>query len=108
MRYDWAIPRLHSMCVYGKKFDGAHAFSCKIGGFVTQQHNEVRNITRKLLEEICKNIRKEPILLQLNGKHLGRGTNVNDEACLDISATKFWTPGKRVFLDVWVFDRSEL
>jgi len=29
---------------------------------------------------------------------------VNDEARFDISATGFWTPGQRVFLDVRVFD----
>jgi len=38
----------------GKKFDVAHALSCKGGGFVTQRHSEVRNITGKLLEEVCK------------------------------------------------------
>jgi len=47
--------------------------------------------------QIRVDVRKEPTLLQLNGEQLGRGTNVNDEARLYISATGFWTPGQRVF-----------
>ena len=31
-------------------------------------------------------------------------TNITNEARLDVSATGFWIPGQRVFLDVRVFD----
>lgn len=105
IRYGWAIPRLPTTCVCGKKFDITHVLSCKKGGFVNQRHNEVRNITGMLLEEVCRDVRKEPLLLALNGEHLQQRSAIKSaEARLDISATGFWTPGQRVFLDVRVFD----
>ena len=70
---------------------------------MTLRHNEVRDFTGKLLNEVCKDVRKEPSLLALNGEQMNhRRANKNDEARLDISATGFWTPGQRVFLDVRV------
>ena len=65
------------------------------------RHNEVRDITGKLLEEVCKDVRKEPMLMGLNGEQFRLATaNQRTEARLDISATGFWIPGQRVFLDV--------
>ena len=104
IRYNWNIPRLPSECACGCRFDLSHALSCKKGGFVTLRHNEVRNITSNLLKEVCRDVRVEPSLLELNGEQLNRQANTTKEARLDISATGFWIPGQRVFLDVRVFD----
>ena len=49
LRYGWPIRRLPSKCACGSNFDVAHALSCKKGGFVTQHHNELRDITADLL-----------------------------------------------------------
>ena len=58
---------------------------------VTFRHNEVRDITGKLLEEVCKDARKEPVLMELNDEQLRQTTaNRRPEARLDISATGFW------------------
>ena len=46
-------------------------------------------------------------MIELDGEQLAlRTANKSSETCLDISATGFWTPGKRVFFDVMVFDLS--
>ena len=72
-----------------------HALSC----------NEIRDITALLLDEVCTDVRKEPMLLELNGETLHeRSANTKKEARLDVSARGFWVTGQRVFCDVRVFD----
>ena len=88
-----------------------HALSCKKGGFISLRCNEVRNVTAQLLSEVCKDVKIEPTLIQLNGENLEERTaNTSDEARLDVSALGFWPPGKRVFCEVRVFalKRSEV
>ena len=82
--------------------------SCKKGGFVTLQHNEVRDITAKLLSDVCKDVELEPSLLTLNGEqHTMRKTaKTNDEVRLDICARSFWVSGQRAFFDIRVFDSN--
>ena len=60
IRYGWTLTRLPSNCECGNKFDFQHALSCKKGGFVSLQHNHIRNITSMLLKKVCKDIRVEP------------------------------------------------
>ncbi|XP_066916388.1 uncharacterized protein [Clytia hemisphaerica] len=68
IRYNWPLDRMPSICACGSSFDLAHALSCKKGGFVSLRHNDVRDITSKLLEEVCHEVRTEPILNELNMK----------------------------------------
>ena len=42
--------------------------SRKKGGFVTLRNNEVRDVTARLLSEVCKDVELELSLLILNGK----------------------------------------
>ena len=104
IRYDWPLDRIPTHCPCGTKFDVAHALSCKKGGFVTLRHNEVRDITARLLDEVCVDVRKEPILIALGNEDLPAQSNKNKEARLDISALNFWTNGQRAFFDVRVFN----
>ena len=107
IRFNWEIPRLPSECACGSKFNLAHALSCKKGGFVSIRHNEVRDITTQLLNEVCRDVRKEPPLITLTGEVMSERTaSLSNEARLDISARGFWVPGQRVFCDVRVFDLS--
>ena len=107
IRFNWVIPKLPSECACGSKFNVQHAISCKKGGFVTLRHNEVRDITTSLLNEVCKDVRKEPPLIQLTGETFEQRTaNTSDEARLDVSALGFWTTGQRVFCDIRVFDHN--
>ncbi|KAG1665091.1 hypothetical protein GQR58_019562 [Nymphon striatum] len=47
LRYGWPLNNIPSKCACGDGFTTQHAFSCKKGGFVTQRHNQLRNITKK-------------------------------------------------------------
>ena len=105
LRYSWTLPRLPSTCACGSRFNVSHAFSCKKGGFVSQRHNELRDLTGELLEEVCNDVCIEPVLGELTGETLAlRTANSSDEARLDISARGVWTKGQRAFFDVRVFD----
>ena len=71
-----------------------HALSCKKGGFVTLRHNEIRDVTAKMIGEFWKDVRTEPLLQQLSGEKLNSTSNVSKNARLDISATGFWVSGQ--------------
>ena len=84
-------------------FDVTHALYCKKGGFITLRHNEVRDITSELLDEVCVDVKKEPILHEVNNEDLPGEANKSKEARLYISALNFWTTGQRAFFDVRLF-----
>ena len=52
-----------------------HTLSCKKGGFITLKRNEVRDITSDLLDEVCVDVRKEPIPQEVNNEDLPREEN---------------------------------
>ena len=109
IRYNWELRKLPSHFACGNKFNLTHALSCKKGGFVSLRHNEIRDITALLLDEVCTDVRKEPMLLELNGETLHEpSANTKKEARLDVSACGFWVIGQRVFCDVRVFDLNAL
>ena len=60
----------------------------------------------KLLEEVCKDVKKGTDADWTNNGEQFRLATVNQrpEARLDISATGFWNLDQRVFLDVRVFN----
>ena len=106
-RYGWALDRLPITCVCGSRFDVSHALPCKRGGFVTLRHNEVRDITANLLNEVCTDVKIEPILAEMKGELISERTgNRSREARLDVSAVNFWVTGQRAFFDIRVFDLS--
>ena len=105
LRYSWSLTSMPTKCACGAHYDISHAFSCKKGGFVTQRHNELRDLTGNLLAEVCRDVCIEPPLNMLTGESLSNRTaNISDEARLDISARDVWTKGQRAFFDIRVFD----
>jgi len=93
--YGFAPPNLLSHCVCGKDFSVSHAFSCPHGAFPILRHNDVRNLTAKLLSEVCHDVQVEPhVHLQpLSGEVLHhRSVVVEDDARVhvDIRASGFW------------------
>ena len=105
LRYNWPLTRMPSKCVCGANFDLTHAFTCKKGGFVSNRHNTIRNITTNLLNEVCKDVCVEPALTALSGESIvPKSANTSSEARLDISARGVWTTGQRAFFDVRVFN----
>ncbi len=100
------FPLVPDNCFCGTKFSIEHSLSCPKGGFPTLRHNEIRDLTAKLLTEVCHDVRIEPVLQPLTGEILsGASAITSDGARLDIAASGFWG-GRRekTFMDVRVFN----
>lgn len=105
IRYDHQLTKVPEKCACGSPFDLTHALSCKKGGFVSQRHNTIRDVTARLLQEVCSDVRVEPPLQPLTGEDLTEQTAIRtDEARLDVSARSFWVTGQRAFFDVRIFN----
>ena len=105
LRYGWSPKHLPSSCVCGKPFSVKHALSCNCGGFPMKRHNELRDLTANLLDEICDGVGLEPPLQPLTQEHLYLKTaNRQDGARLDVVAEGFWGSRQRAFYDVRVFN----
>ena len=89
LRYGWEISKL-STCLCGSKFDIQQSMNCKKGGFVTTRHNDLRDLTAKILSEVCYNTETEPRRVPLSGEDLSNRTaNRSNEARLDVRARGF-------------------
>ena len=74
------------------------------GGYVSLRHNSLRDLFAELMKNAgCKDVITEPKLLPTDGTVLPRGSNISEEARLDISARSIWNPLERAFFDVRVF-----
>ena len=105
LRCGWEIANLPTFCPYGGKFDIQHSMSCKKSGFVSIRHNDLRDLTARIVPEVCEDWETEPKLLPLSGEELHRRkTNRSNEARLDIRARVFWNSGQQAFFDIRVFD----
>lgn len=102
LRYDWPIDDIPSSCVCGELFDVDHAMICKRGGFVIQRHNELRDLEAELINLVCSDVVTEPVLQDVSGEQLTRGSNTARDARLDIHARGFWEPQQSAFFDVRV------
>ena len=79
--------------------------SCKKGGLVSIRHNDIRDLTAKILREVCNDVEVEAKLIPLTGEQLQyRLAITGDEARIDIRARSFWVRGQEAFLDIRVFD----
>ena len=56
LRYDWPVDDIPSTCVCVDIFTVDHAMICKRGGFVTQRHNELRDLEADLLSMVCSDV----------------------------------------------------
>ena len=102
LRYDWPVDDIPSTCVCGDAFTVDHAMICKRGEFVTQRHNELRDLEAELLNMVCTDVEIEPVLQDISGEQLGRGSNRAPDARLDIHARGFWENQRSAFFDVRV------
>ena len=105
LRYGIPLARLPTNCVCGATFDVQHALTCKRGGFITIRHNDLRDFTAEILQEVCKDVAVEPLLTPLTGEHFDlKSTNTDDHARVDVAARGVWVKGSRAFFDVRVFN----
>ena len=64
--------------------------SCKKGGLVSICHNDTRDLTANILNEVCNDAEVEAKLISLNGEQLQhRSAITGDEAKLEICARGF-------------------
>ena len=68
LRYDWPVDDISSTCVCGDIFPVDHAMICKRGGFITQRHNELRDLEADLLSMVCSDVEIEPVLQDISGE----------------------------------------
>ena len=79
--------------------------SCSCGGFPSIRHSDIRDLTAKLLTEVCHNVATEPPLQPITGERLShRTSNSEDRAHLDVCAQGFGDRHQRAFFDVRVFN----
>ena len=75
LRYNWPPANLPTTCVCGQQFTSSHAMSCLTGGLPALRH-ELRDITARLLQEVCHDVVVELVLQSVDGEHLsGRCCN---------------------------------
>ena len=105
LRYGWRPLDLPLTCTCGSPFSVEHSLTCLYGGLVTQRHNDIRDLSAALLQDVCPNVTREPNLQPLTGESLRYKTaSTEEEARLDISAEGFWGDRfKMVYFDVRVF-----
>ena len=103
LRYNIPITDIPSYCVCGEPFNTSHALDCKKGGFVSQRHDNVRDLFTGLLNRCCSNVSSEPHLTDLQGEIFQHRTaNTAQGARLDIKARNFWRQGQDAYFDVRV------
>ena len=106
LRFSWKPDQLPEKCVCRSSFTVEHALTCNRRGFSFLRHNEIRDLSAKLLTEVCPNMGIEPGLQSLSRETLAmRTANRQDEARLDIRVQGFL--GERLqdaFFDVRVFN----
>ena len=72
----------------------------KKGGFVNIRHNDLRDLTTKILSEVCYDTEIEPTLVLLSAEYLSNwNANRSNEARLDVRAHGFWEKAKQTFFD---------
>ena len=106
LRYGWTPLNIPTNCACGTSFSVQHALSCPKGGFPTLRHNELRDLTAKLMTEVSHNVCIEPHLQPLTGEALNGATAIGtDGARLEMAADCFWGGRhERAFFDIRVFN----
>lgn len=104
MRYRWDLRRLPSKCACSQGFTMDHALQCPLGGYVIWRHDRMRDLFASLLDDVANGVRTEPPLQPLSGEELTPGSNLEDEARLDVAARGFWQRCEMAFFDIKVFN----
>ncbi|PFX26663.1 hypothetical protein AWC38_SpisGene8659 [Stylophora pistillata] len=102
LRYDWQFEDIPSKCACGDVFTVDHAMVCKKGGFIIQRHNELRDLEAEFLGIVCKDVELESQLQDTTGEQLNSGSNMVQDARLDIHARGFWEHNRSAFFHIRV------
>ena len=104
MRYGWTLPELPLTCpCQTAAFSLQHALDCKVGGFRTRQHNEIRDVLAQVMRDAGHTVETEPALQKLTGEGFDyKSANKEDDARSDIKVTGFWREQRHAYFDVKV------
>ena len=61
LRYYWPVEDILSTCACGEAFTVDHSMICKLGGFISQRHNELRDLKAEFLSMVCSDVEIEPV-----------------------------------------------
>ena len=75
LRYYWPVEDILSICACGETFTIDQSMICKLGGFITQRHNELRDLEAEFLSMVCSDVEIEPVLQDISGDQLNRGSH---------------------------------
>ena len=102
MCYGWLPLRTPTHCACGLSFSAEHALSCPKGGLPSIIHNEIRDLTAKLLTEVCSQVATEPELQPISPEEFSlSNANTQDGARLDIVMNGFWGEDQSVHLSTF-------
>ena len=91
LRYGWTPIKTPTHCACGAAFVVDHILSCPRGGFPSLRHNEIRDLTARLLTEVCNDVQIEPELQEITTETMsGRSANTTIGARLDVAASGLW------------------
>ena len=77
--------------VFAASLSVTHALSCPHCASPIIRHNDIRELTAKLLSEVCHDVQTGPHLQPLTGEILCYKSAVHeDDARVDIRAASFW------------------
>ena len=94
-------------CPCGEPCTVDHAMICTRGGFVIQKHNKLLDLEAELLNMVCKDLVTEPVLQDVEGEQLRKGSNKAQDARLDIHAHGFWEFVTRMLNPIGTSSRSK-
>ena len=106
LKYGGPLKGLPAMCPCGQKCNVTHALNCKKGGFVTMQHNNLRDFEADILSKIVSDVETEPEL-QLVTDEIIEGLSGNASRP-DIRARDVWRACQNIFFDVRVANTHSL
>ena len=89
LRYDWEITDTPMICACGVQFSVDHAMVCPRGGFISQRHDELRDLEAEKLRMVCNDVEVEPVLQEATGETLNHGPKKAPDARLYIHARGF-------------------
>ena len=107
LRYGWPLQRTPSHCACGAAFPVDHTLSCPKGGLPSLRHNEIRDLTARLLTEVFHQIQVELELQPVSNPDTFSHATANSQegAQLDIVMNGFWGGrSERCFVDVRAFN----
>ena len=69
------INDIPSVCFCEDTFSADHAMICRRGSFIIHRHNELRDLYVEMLNAMFHEIEVQPVLQEINGEVLPRGSN---------------------------------